>query len=82
MVALEAAYGLPSQNGFGSTVFYHQLTLEDDLTTQALERYKYFGGDLWERYGEKSWLGQWREVFTRPPGVIPGIVEELKNIRN
>ncbi len=75
---LEAAYGAPSQSGFGSAVFYESLAATDDLAQKALEKYQYFVGDLWERYGEDAWLGPWKEVYVRQAGSTPDIVAELK----
>ena len=56
MTALEAAYGAPSQAGFGSAVFFDQLKPTDTLADAALAKYKFFVGDLWERYGEDAWI--------------------------
>lgn len=58
---LEAVYGPPSQKAFGSAVFYE--TMKDkDLTKAALKTYRYFIGELWDKYGEDAWLGAWKEV--------------------
>ena len=65
MPALEAAYGAPSQAGFGSAVFYEPILAGDDLAQAALAKYKYFAGDLWERFGAAAWMGQWKEVYIR-----------------
>lgn len=80
VTALEAAYGPPSQAGFGSAVFYEPDAGIGDLPAWALEKYKFFTGDLWERYGEDAWLGPWRQVYWRPDGVAPDIVAELRSI--
>jgi hypothetical protein len=77
---LEAAYGGPSQGGFGSAVFHGPLGDTDDLTKAALSTYKTFVGTLWERYGEQAWMGPWKEVYTRPTGVKPDIAAELRGI--
>ena len=77
---LEAAYGQPSQAGFGSAVFYESSRAIDDLGKMALAKYKYFVGELWERYGEDAWLGPWKQVYTRPAGAKPDIVAELRGI--
>ena len=71
VTALEAAYGAPSQAGFGSAVFYEPIAAGDDLSQAALAKYKYFTGDLWERWGEDAWMGPWKEVYTRPTGAKP-----------
>ena len=80
VTALEAAYGAPSQEGFGSAVFYEELKATDDLADAALAKYKYFVGDLWERYGEDAWMGPWKEVYARKPGAKFDIVAELRGI--
>jgi hypothetical protein len=77
---LEAAYGAPSQAGFGSAVFYEPLQPTDDLTQKALDKYNYFTGELWERWGEAAWMGPWKEVYVRPTGAKPDIVTELRDI--
>ncbi len=80
--SLEAAYGAPSQAGFGSAVFYEPMKPDDDLTKAALAKYKYFVGELWERYGEEAWMGPWKEVYARPAGARPDIVAELRGIED
>ena len=77
---LETAYGAPSQAGFGSAVFDETLDPGADLAAAAQEKYKYFVGELWERWGEDAWLGPWREVYSRPAGAAPDIVAELNAI--
>lgn len=80
VTALEAAYGAPSQAGFGSAVFYEPMKAGDDLAKAALAKYKYFTGELWERWGEDAWMGPWKEVYTRPTGAKADIVAELRGI--
>ena len=65
VIALERVYGLPSQEGFGSAVFYETAQAIADLEQAALAKYRFFVGDLWERYGETTWMGPWRQVYTR-----------------
>jgi len=79
---LQAAYGAPSQAGFGSAVFYEPTPPEADLEQAALAKYRYFVGELWERYGEAAWRGPWQQVAARPAGAQPNIVAELKGIKN
>lgn len=79
---LQAAYGPPSQAGFGSAVFDEQLPPAADLEQAALAKYRYFVGELWERYGEAAWLGPWREVYARQAGAKLDIVAELKTIKD
>jgi len=76
---LQAAYGGPSESGFGSAVFYETCPGED-LTRAALARYRAFVGPLWERYGEAAWMGPWRAVYVREPGANPAIETELRGI--
>ncbi len=77
---LEAVYGAPSQAGFGSAVFYAPVEQADDLDAIALKYYRYFVGDLWERFGEAAWMGPWKSVYTRQAGSKPDIVTELRAI--
>lgn len=80
MIQLEAAYGGPSQSGFGSAVFQETLHSSDDLTQAALSTYKTFVGPLWDRFGAPAWMGPWREVYVRNAGATPDIVAELRAI--
>jgi len=77
---LESAYGAPSQNGFGSAVFFEQLKGTDKLEEAALRKYKYFVGEIWERFGEEAWMSAWKEVYARKPGAKHEIVAELQGI--
>lgn len=77
---LAAAYGPPSQAGFGSAVFDEPLDAGADLSATAQEKYRYFVGELWDRYGEDAWMGPWREVYSRPPDATHDIVAELGSI--
>lgn len=79
---LEAAYGPPSQQGFGAAVFHEVLRPTDDLVAAALDRYRYFVGPLWHRYGEQAWMGPWREVYSRSRGAGRDIVAELRAIED
>jgi hypothetical protein len=78
VTALQAVYGAPSQAAFGSAVFFE--TTANDLEQAALAKYRYFVGELWERYGEAAWLGPWHKVYTRPPRAKADIVAELRGI--
>ncbi|HAJ34854.1 MAG TPA: hypothetical protein DCL15_04055 [Chloroflexi bacterium] len=80
MVSLQAAYGPPSDAGFGSAVFYTALGADASLEQAALDKYKVFTGELWQRYGEAAWMGPWKEVYTRAPGAPADIVAELRGI--
>lgn len=82
VTALEAAYGAPSQAAFGSAVFHEPLKPGDSLEQAALAKYKYFVGELWERWGEKAWMGPWKEVYAREVGAKPDVVAELRGIED
>lgn len=77
---LQAAYGAPSQEGFGSAVFHETMQGTDNLTQAALAKYRYFVGKLWARYGEDAWMGPWKEVYARLASAKPDIVAELRGI--
>ena len=81
ITTLEKAYGPPSQAAFGSAVFYAD-TGAEDLTKEALAKYQYFAGELWERWGEEAWMGPWKEVYARKPGAKADIVAELNGIKD
>jgi hypothetical protein len=81
-MALEAAYGPPSQAGFGSAIFYVQRQDPGDLAQAAQAQYRYFVGELWARYGEDAWMGSWQQVYTRPAGAKREIVAELRAIKD
>jgi hypothetical protein len=78
VTALETVYGAPSQSAFGSAVFYEKTV--DDLEQAALAKYRYFVGELWERYGEEAWRGAWQKVYARQPQAKADIVAELKSL--
>jgi hypothetical protein len=63
--ALEERFGSPNRNGFGSTVLFGTATNHDDLVRLARDAYRYFAGDLWDKWGEAAWMGAWRLVFER-----------------
>ena len=77
---LEGAYGVPSQEGFGSAVFYEEKGAGQSLEEAALAKYKYFVGELWERWGQDAWMGPWKEVYARKAGAKHDILAELKGI--
>lgn len=80
VLKMEAAYGAPNQDGFGSAVFFDEIEPGESIEDAALEKYKYFLGDLWERFGEQAWLSQWKEVYSRQPKSEHNIVAELQDI--
>lgn len=80
VAALQAAYGPPSQEAFGSAVFVEKLSAVDGLEQAALEKYRYFVGDLWTRYGEDAWMAPWQEVYVRAGDADHDILAELSGI--
>jgi hypothetical protein len=82
IAALEAAYGAPSQAGFGSAVFTAHLEPGDDLEDRAKGWYRHFVGDRWDAMGEQAWMGPWKVVHERPVGSTPDIVAELGAIED
>ena len=80
VAALEAAYGAPSQAGWGSAVFLERLKAADELEPAALAKYRYFVGELWERFGDDAWMGPWKAVYTRPADGKRDIIAELRGI--
>ena len=81
VVELERCYGMPSQEAFGSSVFYEAVNVpKGSLEQAALAKYKHFAGELWERYGEDNWRAEWDTVYTRDPSTTRDIVAELRSI--
>jgi hypothetical protein len=80
VAGLEAAYGGPSQAGFGSAVFHESLPDGKDLPQAALSVYRTFVGALLVRSGEQAWMAPWREVYVRQPGTKPDVIAELRGI--
>jgi hypothetical protein len=77
---MEAAYGAPSEAGFGSAVFHEVLKGTDDLSQAAKVKYRTFVGQLWDRFGEEAWMGPWKQVYVRDPAAGPDIASELRGI--
>lgn len=77
---LEAAYGEPSQEGFGSAVFFKKVKTADLLEQIAQEQYEYFVGDKWQEWGPETWLGAWKEAYCRPADAERDVIAELKAI--
>lgn len=80
VLQLEAVYGSPSQAGFGSAVFYIPADSTSELDAVAIECYRYFVGDLWDRFGETAWMQPWKVVYQRLAATQPAIVAELHAI--
>jgi hypothetical protein len=79
---LEAVYGGPSQAGFGSAVFHEPMQPSETLAQHALERYRFFVGDLWARWGADAWMGPWKEVYVREAGAQGDILAQLRGIQD
>lgn len=80
---LENVFGVASSAAFGSTVFFddqsssgNQRTLED----MSIEKYRFFCGETWTKFGEDKWLKGWSELYHRSVGHTNGIVSELRSI--
>jgi hypothetical protein len=80
IAALEAAYGRPSQAGFGSAVFTERIADGDRLEDKALGWYRHFLGERWTPETEAAWMGPWKQVYERPAGAKADIVAELQGI--
>ena len=77
VLELQHYYGPPSAVGMGSAVFY-EASMPEQIEAQAIAKYRYFAGDLWEQIGEKAWMEPWKRVYQRSaPG--SGILSELRN---
>ena len=75
---LETYYGKPSQEGFGSAVFFKRVKTADLLEQIAQEQYEYFVGDKWQDWGPETWLTPWKEVYARPADAAHDISGELE----
>ena len=82
ILLMETAYGPPSQNGFGSAVFYEMIGKDEPLEKAALQRYKYFVGETWDRFGEDAWMSTWKQVYSRPKEADHNIVAELEGVED
>jgi hypothetical protein len=76
---LESVFGSPSQQAFGSSVFF-TTNADISLDDEALSRYRYFLGTTWEKLGEQNWLSNWGLVYERKSDAKADIVSELKSI--
>jgi hypothetical protein len=79
---LETYYGKPSQEGFGSAVFFKKVKTADFLEQIAQEQYEYFVGDKWIEWGPDTWLGTWKEAYSREAGAEHDIIAELNAIED
>jgi len=82
ILQMEAIYGPPSQSGFGSAVFSEIVEKSEPLERSAKQIYKYFVGEIWDRFGEDAWLSGWKQVYNRQMGTEHDIVAELNRIKD
>jgi hypothetical protein len=81
---LEGVFGASSAAAFGSSVFFEsQLSsgYQLSLVAASIEKYRYFCGETWARFGEEKWLSGWKELYHRSPGDKAGIVGEFRSIK-
>lgn len=62
---LASAFGPPSNSAWGSAVFFEVGIEDGELAKRAVQYYRHFVGDLWQRFGEKAWMSGWTLAFTR-----------------
>lgn len=62
---LEAVFGGPSDDAFGSAVFRREATPETDMEQAAQEVYRDFLGESWQRGGAGTWMATWRTLAER-----------------
>lgn len=80
VTSLEAAYGAPSQDGFGSAVFFAPGPQDRDLEAIARIYYQRFVGKKWQEWGAETWLAVWRETYRRPGQAKHEVEAELRGI--
>jgi hypothetical protein len=78
VINLEASFGPPSRNGFGSSVLFAMARDRDELERLSRVAYQYFAGSLWERRGEAAWMGSWHLLHERT--AIRDIAAELSDL--
>jgi hypothetical protein len=64
----------------GSAVFFERLAAGAVLERAAVTKYRHFVGSSWERFGERAWMGPWKQVHARKPGARPDVVAELRSL--
>lgn len=62
---LETAFGRPSNAAWGSAVFFETDIEDGELSSRAIQYYRNFVGDLWQRFGEAAWMSGWALVLAR-----------------
>jgi hypothetical protein len=80
VLSLEKAYGAPSQEGFGSAVFFAHVQDAGDLEAAAKKYYQHFVGDKWAEWGQEAWMSPWKEVYARKSGAKHDVIKELQGI--
>jgi hypothetical protein len=78
--ALEKIYGKATDTGFGSAVFHGAAAIGISADSIALVHYKSFMGKQWDAQSEGKWMGSWKTVYERPPGIKADILAELATI--
>jgi hypothetical protein len=76
--SLEAVFAAPGSSGFGSTVLFSTATARATLDRLAVAAYRHSTGDLWEKWGESAWMGEWRLLHERTG--TRDILAELRTI--
>ena len=82
VIDLEAVYGLPSQEAFGSAVFFELAGEDNDLEDLAKDVYQTFVGDKWQEWGEEAWMSPWKEAYRRPDDKEHDVLAELRVIED
>jgi hypothetical protein len=82
LAQLEAAYGRPSQDAFGSAVLRRRLEAGEHLERASLAADRHFVGALWQQYGEEAWMRPWHLVYARGTRQTAAIVSELRGIED
>lgn len=77
---LETAFGRPSNAAWGSAVFFETDIEDGELSSRAIQYYRNFVGDLWQRFGEAAWMSGWALVLARRGS--GDIVKELEQSDN
>jgi hypothetical protein len=80
---LEEVFGGPSQNTLGAAVFQSDAVLTvDQMDEFAKSRYQHFAGPAWQSFGEENWTKTWGLVHRRDRGAVPGVLAELKELKD
>ncbi len=79
---LEAVFGGPSDDAFGSAVFRRDMPGNTMLETVAREVYRDFVGELWERYGADAWLATWSLAAARNRDTARSVIDLLESLED